>query len=371
MQYNKPNLAGLQDYLNNNSGGGGDIKWWSLPIGTSIIRVLPPWDQTGRVALEVYQHRIEYTDPGSKYTKYNWTCVDRTFGRPCNICQGLKEMRDAGVNTEDWEANSRQFYINALIVQDPGYGRSPDALMPGTHVLMRIPKTVFDWIVTQITNPAIGDITDPQSGIDIMVTRSGSGLDTRYSCTLSPNGRQPIDPNILNSLELYNLSDVFSTGFDDQRIANLVMSLKTSAMHLTGAIPQIQQQMNVGYQPQIPTRPVTNPVPQTPPVVAPQYAVQQQMMPGAYQMPNQQNGLPNVPASPYQVGAQPVAPQVQVPQVQAPVPPVQVQQPVATAPQPVMNPVDPAYPSCFGHYNAADVTCITCPYEVDCTRNTK
>lgn len=379
MVFNKPNVENLQNYLNNNSSSGGDIKWWSLPLGTSIIRVLPPWDQTGRVALEVYQHRIEYTEPGSRFTKYNWTCVERTFGRPCNICHGLKEMRDTGINTEDWEANSRQFYINALVMQDPGYGRSPDALNSGTHVLMRIPKTVYDWIVTQITNPTIGDITDPVSGIDIMITRSGAGLNTTYSCTMTPNGRQPIDPNILNALELYNLSDIFSSGFDDARVQGLVNSLKSSTMHMASAMGGIQQQMNTnpGYNPA-----QFNPVPANP--VMPQYNPQ----PAVQQVPQYQNPAPyvapqpaqtyqtpapqfNVPASPFQVNAQPV--QAQTPPASPTVgtPPVQSAPPVQASPAPAQSQTSSNHPTCFGKYNPADVSCITCPYEIPCTQNTK
>ena len=389
MVYNKPNVENLQSYLNNNSSGDGStIKWWSLPQGTSMIRVLPPWDATGRVALEVYTHRIEYTEPGSRFTKYNWTCVNRTFGRPCNICQGLKEMRDAGISTDEWEANTRQFYINALVMSDPGWGRSPDALMPGTHVLMRIPKTVYDWIVTQITNPQIGDITDVQTGIDVMVTRSGSGLNTTYSCTMTPNGRQPIDPNILNTLELYNLSEIFNTGFEDQRISNLVSSLKASASHIGQAIPQVQQQMNIPqYQqpqqpvyrpPVVPAAPVPNmqtpnppyqsPVMQQPQVQVPQYQQPMVTPPNPYNQPAIPPQIPQQVAPQQQVYQPPIQPQqpsMQPAQVQSATPPVQSQQ----SPAPVNQPANT--PKCYGQYNPSDVNCITCPYEIDCNKSSK
>lgn len=373
MVYNKPNLENLQNYIQNNSSGGGDIKWWSLPIGTSVIRVLPPWDQTGRVALEVYQHRIEYTEPGSRFTKYNWTCVERTFGRPCNICRGLKEMRDAGINTEEWEANSRQFYINALVMQDPGYGRSPDALMPGTHVLMRIPKTVYDWIVTQITNPTIGDITDPNSGIDIMVTRAGAGLNTTYSCTMTPNGRQPIDPNIMNALELYNLSEIFSGGFDDARIQGLVSSLRSSTANMATALGSIQQQMNSnpGYQapqynPPTPVAPAQQYRPQAPQQMQMQFPTPQYNPQTAPQAPQF-----NVPASPYQVSQAPVQAPAQPMQNPVGTPPVPQQAPVQPVQAPVQAQAPSNTPTCFGKYNPADVNCITCPYEIQCSQNTK
>lgn len=391
MQYNKPNVQNLQNYLNNSkSGDQNDIKWWSFPQGTSVIRILPPWDATGMVALEVYQHRIEYTEPGSSFTKYSWTCVERTFGKPCNICRGLKEMRDAGINTEDWDPTTRQFYINALVMSDPNYGRIADALAPGTHVLMRIPKTVYDWVVSCITNPQIGDITDVTSGLDIMVTKSGSGLDTRYACTMTPNGRTPIDPAILSNLELYNLTEIFSSGFDDQRIASMIASIKNSALRLNNMIPNVQMQMNPQqYQqpqmpvtpqyptmpqtPQVPQVPQTPPVPQVPQVpqtpqvpvshpVVPQYNPQPVAQPAPVAPAQMMPQSTPVPPSPYLAGQPVIQPQIQPAQaqiqpapIQAGTPPVQSQQAQTT-------------PTCYGQYNPADVNCITCPYEVDCTR---
>lgn len=404
----KPNLDNLQSYLQNNSGGGSDIKWWSLPLGTSTIRVLPPWDATGMIALAVYQHRIEYTEPGSQFSKYNWTCVDRTFGRPCNICQGLKELREAGINTEQYEANSRNFYINALVVQDANQGRSPDAVAPNTHVLMRIPKTVYDWIVTQITNPVIGDITDVNSGIDIMITKSGSGLSTTYVCTMSPNGRQPINPEVLSKLELYNISDIFNTGFEDQRIQGLISTLRNASINMGGSVAVAQQQMNTGYPqfmqqqmtPQSYQQPVTpnpayNPVPQpqytqpvvppTPPTVNPNPVVPANMnlnaqQPNAVYQPQQQQV---VPPSPYQAPIPGSQPQTQPVQTQVGTPQSVMQQPVQqaiTMPQQQPMPQQPVVqntaanpanaPTCFGHYDDASVNCITCPFEADCIRST-
>lgn len=368
--FNKPNLQGLQDYLNNNSQSQGDsIRWWSLPDGMCVIRILPPWDARGMIALPVYSHRITYNDPNSKYPKYTWTCVEKTFGKACNICRGLAQLRESGANTEQWDPTDRKFYANALVIHDPNYGRVQDALAPNTHVLLRLPKTVYDWIVSQITNPQIGDITDPQSGIDIMVTKTGKGLETKYACTLSPNGRTPIDQNVLSSLTLYDISDIFSTGFDDQRVEGLVNSLRSAATQMTAAMPQFQQQMNSNYpqyqqyqppmppQYQAPAAPVYQPPqqPQTPP--APPVPSPAQGFQGYQTQPQ----TPSVPASPY--GSQ-------VPQT-APPSPIQTSPSPATVAPMTAPQATGSQPTCYGKYDQSSVTCVVCPHEVECVRASK
>lgn len=379
-QFNKPNIQGLQDYLSNNSNkGDSQITWFKIPTGNSIVRILPPWDSRGLIALTVYSHSITYNEPNSKYPKYSWTCVDRTFGKPCNICKGLEQLRATGVDTEQWDPNTRTFYCNALVMADPQYGRVQEGLAPGTHVLMRLPKTVYDWIVAQITNPQIGDITDPMTGIDIMISKTGSGLDTKYSCTLSPNGRTQIDPAILSTLELYNLSDIFSTGFEDQRIEGLVNSLRSAAQQMTASIQQYQQQMNSNFQPPMPSQynpyqqfnpqPVRGPVYQAP--VAPQTPVQQPTpsQPNAFQgyasQPSVQP-VQAVPASPYGAGAPtplPVAATNPAP-VQNP-----AQPPVPSVAAPSTAPAgSPDLPACYGKYDNASPLCVVCPKEIECSR---
>lgn len=361
QQFNKPNLDSLQDYMTNNQQSStGDVNWWNIPNGMSSIRVLPPWDPTGRIALGVFSHRIEYQDPESNYRKYSWTCVNRTFGKRCNICEGLERIKASGVSIDEYLPDTCTYYINALVIYDPAYdnavkmGRDPKGTQaPYSHVLMRIPKSVYTWIVSQITSPLVGDITDPQTGINLVINKEGAGLSTRYSTTLSPDGRTPIPPEVLNTLELYNLDEIFSSGFEDARVERMVASLNKSANYMHGGVPQVQQGVggipNYGYQqpsvpqpsapqynPQIPQAPVgTPPIPTIP---SPQYTPVQ----NTTTVPQPQYGAPT------QRPAQPTMPQA----------------PVSTQPVPNQTQV----PKCFGQYNPADVNCVVCGFEIDCSQ---
>lgn len=386
MQFNKPNLQGLQDYLANSQSQsqGSDINWWSIPSGMSSIRVLPPWDPTGRIALGVYSHRIEYKDPESNYTKYSWTCVEKTFGKPCNICAGLKRLQEAGITTTDYQPTSVTYYVNALVIYDPVYdnaikmGRTPEgnAQKPYSLVVMRIPKTVYSWIVSQITSPLVGDITDPMNGCNIVITKEGTGINTRYSCTLSPEGRTAIPNEILTSLELYNLDEIFSTGFDDARIDKMVNSLCGSATGIQQQAPQFQQQVpSYGNAPVYPSTVVTNPaIIQTPMNPAthvynptPQTAATQTPWAGLSSSQSAPAGIPTSPFGGVVHNPQNISQPVQAPPVMQPSSPSPVTPPVVQAPvQPAAPQVN--LPKCYGQHNPSSVNCVVCPHEIECSQ---
>lgn len=332
FDYHQPNLENMQQYLSQESEGRGDgPNWWSIPSGMSSVRILPPWDPSGRVSLPVYMHPIEYKGEGMNYTKYNWTCTNKTANKPCPICEGLAGLSAAGVDISNWEANRRQFYFNAIVMHDPTYNGKDKGTAPGTHVLMKAPKTFYDWIVAQITNPMIGDITSVTNGIDVYITKEGTGLGTSYSMTLSPNGRTAIPQEYLDKIQsLYNLDEVFSAGFEQKQIDELVAHLKKSAGVMNNTLPQMQQQM-AGYN-QAPTYNQFNtPAPQAPVAASP-------------------FGGSHIPTPP-----QPTAP------VQPALP--NMQPATAEAPSNV--------PKCFGQYDSGNVNCVVCPVEIACSQSKK
>ena len=362
FNYHQPNLENMQQYLNQEKEKGGDgPNWWSIPAGMSSIRILPPWDPTGRVALPVYMHPIEYKGEGMSYTKYNWTCVNKTFNKPCPICEGLAGLAAAGVDTSNWEANRRQFYFNAIVMHDPTYDNKGKGTAPGTHVLLKAPKTFYDWVIAQITNPMIGDITSVTNGIDVYVTKEGTGLGTSYNMTLSPDGRTPVPQEYLDKItDLYNLDDIFSAGFDQKQIDELVTHLKKSAGVMANSIPNTMNQM-AGYS-----------MPSAQPVMAPnQFQQTPNMMPGQFSAPP--TGMP-MASNPY--AQQTVTPPWQA-QSTAPVAPPAMNYAPPAAPVPPA-PVAPSAPSqatnqenlpkCFGNYDSGSVNCVVCPHEINCSQ---
>ena len=355
----QPNIDNMQQYLNqeNEKSRGDGPNWWSIPAGMSSVRILPPWDPTGRVALPVFMHPIEFKGKDMSFTKYNWTCVNKTANKPCPICEGLAGIAASGVDISKWEANRRQFYFNAIVMHDPTYNQAKnEGTAPGTHVLMKAPKTVYDWVISQITNPMIGDITNIQNGIDIYITKEGQGLGTSYNMTLSPNGRTPIPQEYLSKItDLYNMDEIFSAGFEQSQIDELVDHLKKSAGVLSSGVSQAINQM-AGYTQAPQQMPYTNPG--TFPQGGLNYG--QPITPQA-QTPPYVNIAPNVgiPApTPYNAQSvpttQPLVKPAVAPQPQAP------QTSQASAPN---------TPNCFGQYNAGNVNCVVCPFEIQCSQS--
>jgi hypothetical protein len=355
FNYHQPNLENMQQYLNQEKekSGGEGPTWWSIPSGMSSVRILPPWDPTGRVALPVYMHPIEYKGEGMSFTKYNWTCVNKTFGKPCPICEGLAGLAAAGVDTSNWEANRRQFYFNAIVMHDPTFDNKGKGTAPGTHVLMKAPKTFYDWVIAQITNPMIGDITSVTNGIDVYITKEGSGLGTSYNMTLSPNGRTEIPKEYLDKItDLYNLDDIFSAGFDQKQIDELVTHLKKSAGVMANSIPSTMNQM-AGYQSQM-NYSMPNPQPA---VVPNQFAQSSPMIPNQFSAPP--TGMPVVPNQFAQ--SSPTTPPWEQPQGTINLAPAQ-------APAAPQAPIQDNLPKCFGNYDSGSVNCVVCPHEINCSQ---
>lgn len=373
-----------------------DVTWWSIPVGTSSIRIMPPWDPTGRVALPVHQHRIEYQDPSVSYKRYNWTCMKRTFEGNCPICDVLEEMRAAGIDTKEYDSSRFTYYMNILVMYDPLYengvksgltGDRLEGLPSGTLAVSRIPKTIYDWVVSQITSPLVGDITSLDNGIDVYITKEGSGLGTKYTPTFSPNGRTAVPQQMRDSNpSLYDLSALFNRRDTDELMDGLVNKLRSSIQGFGGQVQGFQQTMSNGFgqNPYAVPNPyivpnTTTPVPNTPPIpVAPPPApVVPPFQPMTLPVVQPQNPVPPVvpapPSAPQQMSI-PVPPPVQVPTapeapavtpVQAP-PVVTPQPPQAPAPQTLQESIEGDKPKCFGNYNASDVKCVMCPYDPEC-----
>lgn len=351
FQTYQPNIDNLQQYLSQenerNSNNYDGPYWWSIPSGMSSIRILPPWDPSGRVALPVYMHPIEFQSKSMKFKKYNWTCVSKTANKPCPICEGLDSIAATGASVDNWLANRRQFYFNAIVMHDPNYNaQKNEGTAPGTHVLLKAPKTFYDWVISQITNPMIGDITSVNNGIDVYVTKEGTGLGTTYSMTLSPNGRTAVPKEYLDKItDLYNLDEIFSTGFDKEQIDELVDHLKRSAGVLGSSVSSTVSQM-AGYNPNAPQVMMKHPDNFANPNSAPNPFLNTG---NSFSVPPQSSG--------------PV-------QQQMFQPPTGSVNPLETPINPQPNtPKDGNLPKCYGGYDAGSVNCVVCPHEINCSQN--
>jgi hypothetical protein len=109
----------------------------------------------------------------------------KASGEDCAVCDFI----DALYNTKQKEDESlakrmgasSRYYFNVIDRSveegDEGYG---EVLVYGAGT------TVFQDILGIIVDPDYGDITDPEKGYDIIITKSGSGLKTEYKTNARP-----------------------------------------------------------------------------------------------------------------------------------------------------------------------------------------
>jgi hypothetical protein len=182
---------------------GQSAKFWKADSATNDLRVMPPWTEVeqyrGMIAREVFQHWGV-----SEEQKGPVLCVDKTedLEGNCPICQFVKELYEDKTNVEAQELAKRikakaAYFMNIVDLSDSTYTAKdvaefkknrPDATdLPFSAGDPKIqvyaaPKTVYDAILSIILKNNM-DITDLENGYDIVLTKSGKGLNTKYSVT--------------------------------------------------------------------------------------------------------------------------------------------------------------------------------------------
>ena len=161
--------------------------------GTHAYRILPSWRGGDDkqfwhdFAMHFIKNKGE-TKPAAVYI-----CSDKTFGKPCEVCEAAKKLMAVSTNDDMTkqlkEALSAQRYLlNVLHLT---------GTEPGKVQIMEVGQGVFESICGLIGE--YGDITDLNEGTDIKITRTGTGLDTKY--TVMPAAKsKPVPASILGQL---------------------------------------------------------------------------------------------------------------------------------------------------------------------------
>jgi len=145
--------------------------------GTGRYRILPSWRGEGQQFWHDFgQHFIKNS---AKEITAIYMCTDKTFGRPCTICEaighGIKGASDEFTTDLLKDARSTgRVLTNALHVDGP---------TPGEVQILELPPTVFAMIIeiAQEWEEAGESIFDPVRGKDLLIGRSGAGKLTKYT----------------------------------------------------------------------------------------------------------------------------------------------------------------------------------------------
>ena len=152
--------------------------------GTMRVRLLSQGDDK-ELGLEI----VQFYDP-----KLGGIISPATFDEPCPFMEKFKELKSSSDEEDQALAKAltprRRFLIGGTLYKDEK-GKEIDTDNVGKPIL--IPRSVYqDIIDLYLDEDDWGDMTDPESGYDIKITRSGKGkMDTNYTVTACPKGKNP------------------------------------------------------------------------------------------------------------------------------------------------------------------------------------
>lgn len=174
----KMNMEALKNRLDAAESGGGysNTDYDNLQNGKNVRRVLWPKGEKDVFYSEGFLH-FSLGAEGKKVA----TCP-KTFNEknPCPICEYVAQLQKSKSKQDKKLANQikakRRIYINVLSRDDEE--ETPKVLPIGVTILKGLLETICD--------PDYGDITDPETGRDVTITRKGQGLNTEYSVLPKP-----------------------------------------------------------------------------------------------------------------------------------------------------------------------------------------
>lgn len=181
------------------------------PVGRSKWRILPGWRGADDATFfhDFGQHFIKDVHGALKAV---YVCTEKTFGKPCPICEAINEgisvsENDDVINALKEGKSKGRILLNALHL---------DGENPTQPVILDLTPTTFEKVLDLIEE--WGNITDLENGVDIVINRSGKGINTEYTVTPAPKSA-PVQKSVLKSL--HNLDDYVKQEYDEGRVKAL------------------------------------------------------------------------------------------------------------------------------------------------------
>jgi len=147
-----------------------------LPDAGSRWRILGSW----RGADQPFWHDFgqHYVKDAAGAMQAVYVCTEKTFGRPCVICDAVKQAiggaTDEGTMKLAGEAKSAaRVLVNALQL---------DGKEPHKVEILELPPTVFELLIAICAEwEEAGETVLGASGKDIIINRTGTGKNTKYT----------------------------------------------------------------------------------------------------------------------------------------------------------------------------------------------
>jgi hypothetical protein len=204
-----------------------------------LFRPLPA-SQPGQFWADSGVHWIKADENGKPTAVMG--CRETAFGESCPVCAEVESAIKSASDDESlkimkkWKSKS-SVYFNAICRDGVDASLDPQVLELTTTTAGGVFSIMEEW----------DDITDPVSGMDIIIERKGKGLDTEYTVMPSPKSDK-VDPKVLEKgidLLAYIEREHFRVGEEEKAIRSIanisgitpvarIAAVRNSAL-LTGA----------------------------------------------------------------------------------------------------------------------------------------
>lgn len=194
-------MGKLKELNENTSQNSSGLSFLSINDGRNVVRILPPSDKMESFGEEVWVHY----GIGKSSSNKNGTMVvcpkTANENAPCPVCEASKELYNLSTKKDDEYMKQAKAYNRKKRVYYNAIDRSVDL---GTFELRKEDDkevwynkatnekespikvlgtgiSVYKDLIKLIIDPEYGDITDPDEGLDVIITKSGSGqYNTEY-----------------------------------------------------------------------------------------------------------------------------------------------------------------------------------------------
>jgi hypothetical protein len=173
---------------------GGSSKFWSPPSkeeGNFPVRILPPLLKKNEKKF-YFSHNTHWIN-GQSYECLNQTLTDAHGNlheaEPCPACSLSKKLYNTSErDSDEWKLasslRSKPRYVYRVVVRG-----SEDETAP---VFYESGKQIFEQLFHIITETDYGVIVDPKKGRDFVITKRGTGRNSRYDTSMPAANTSPI-----------------------------------------------------------------------------------------------------------------------------------------------------------------------------------
>jgi hypothetical protein len=153
----------------------GDSKWFKVKTGENRIRILPSNREDGAIVVKSILHYGFKVDGKNRV----FPCMS-SLGKPCPVCKLISHHdSDTDPDVQDLikQIGPRKGFLFNVLDR-----KSNENVVK----IMSVGVTVAREINNLLNDDDYRDFTDPESGRDIKITRTGEGFGTKYSTRVAP-----------------------------------------------------------------------------------------------------------------------------------------------------------------------------------------